>query len=216
MSFKLPREDPRGLAGIRTEDCRVPATGRLVESARPKRVNEMSDVDLKRLVADINGAPTMMVVVRDDVICKPATLEIRVGGPVIWYYRYHGQLSGWVVADRKDVRHWENAHGVHVEGVVHEGSRGDYFDQTVVPYLTEYDFMEPEDMPEWAAMLWVKFQETRMREGKFQLRESIALMKRVRELRERMGDEGRVLRVADSRYEGKEGRTEEGEDDYDH
>ena len=56
--------------------------------------------------------------------------------------------------------------------------------------------MQPEEMPEWMAMLWVKYQEMRLREGKVQSQESMSLMGRIRILRERMGDEKEVLRVA--------------------
>jgi hypothetical protein len=158
----------------------------------------------------------MIVVVGGEVICRPAYLDTPDHPVMIRYYRYYGSLSGWVVVEPKGRSGVENSHGVHREGVEFEGNGGGNYDQTVVPYCTEYDFMEPEDMPEWAAMLWVKFQEMRIKEGKVPLKESIPLMRRITRLRERMGDEKRVLRVVDSRYEGKAGRTEEGEDDYDY
>ena len=41
----------------------------------------------------------------------------------------------------------ENSHGVHRDGVEMGGHSGGSFDQTVRPYLTEYDFMQPEEMP---------------------------------------------------------------------
>ena len=160
----------------------------------------MDEVNLRKLAVDINRAPTMMVMtVRNEVICEPATYYPREGWQRsrIRYYRYEGPLSpGWILVEQKGRSEMENSHGVHRDGVEMGGHSGGNFDQTVRPYLTEYDFMQPEEMPEWMAMLWVKYQEMRLREGKVQSQESMSLMGRIRILRERMGDEKEVLRVA--------------------
>ncbi len=158
----------------------------------------MDDVNLRKLAVDINNAPTVMVMVWTEVICKPATYYPREGWQrgKIRYYRYEGPLSpGWIKVEQKGWSKMENSHGVHRDGAEIGGHSGGSFDQTVRPYLTEYDFMQPEEMPEWTAMLWVKYQEMRLKEGKIPSQESMSLMSRIRRLRERMGDEKEVLKV---------------------
>ncbi|MDA8054748.1 MAG: hypothetical protein M0Z77_03725 [Thermoplasmatales archaeon] len=75
--------------------------------------------------------------------------------------------------------------------------------------------MEPEDMQEWVSILWMKHHKMMMKSENMLSKELIFLMKRVTMLKERMGEDKRVMSAVDWRHDikaknGKERKNEDG------
>ena len=169
-------------------------------------------MSLSEFADAINNAPTMMVIdghgIARDVLVKPAVYGTdRYGYEEVRYYYYRGWLEPgrWklTVVERGSTedRRFDGFRDIDPVYIrkesVFKGHINGAGGSSIVPYLTEYDFMEPEEMPPWMAMLWVKFQEMEMREGKIPDEEEGSLSERLRRLRERLGDEKEVLKEVD-------------------
>ena len=166
-------------------------------------------MELEEFARAINDAPTMLVIEKfgdtEYVLAKPATydpVKREVSG-----YMYRGWMEPgrWRVMtfgenDPRekvfDSRTVLDPVRIQRESVFKVREQG-FPVWKIVPYLTEYDFMEPEDMPDWIAILWVKYRETEMEEGKVPEEEMGWLNERIRRLRERIGDEEELLRRAE-------------------
>lgn len=170
---------------------------------------------IREMVDRINDAPTMMVWVEphvwNTIMVKPAMVVVDGNGfDELRGYVYRGWMEpyrwrGWLVekdgeADRRFTE--GNDYDPVVlqrESVLSYHMNGCGATQAVHPFLTEYDFIEPEDgrFPPWLAMLWVKFREMEMREGKTPEEGNGLLKERLTKLRERLGDEREVLKEVD-------------------
>ncbi|MEM0136002.1 MAG: hypothetical protein QXU18_12390 [Thermoplasmatales archaeon] len=122
----------------------------------------MEGLKIKEVCNKINSVPTMLAVIRlgrfEKVVLTHASYDPKADEGTLTFY--HGPLECVYGITRLP----DGVHSQTEEWVKKLTFRGevDRVEQ-VVPYLTEYDFTKPDDMPVWAVEMWAGSQKLRIK-----------------------------------------------------
>lgn len=142
---------------------------------------------IKDVCEKINNMPTLLATVNingmDRTICSWATYSPESREITLLYY--YGPYDARLEVMTEEMEETEEMQEKEYVAKIAFGENMRVGDN-VSPYLTEYDFNNPEDLPEWAAEVWLRRQRANVASGDIRGKKLAALKKRIRsiELRE--------------------------------